>query len=106
MLKKVKNTFFILSFLIFIIFIINFYFSDKNIIKTNKSRSNYIVNLNEGILEIRLFNVMGDLIFREILSNTAGEYNKILDMGGFNRGVYFLQMSSTRQIINTKIIIE
>ena len=54
MLKKVKNTFFILSFLIFIIFIINFYFSDKNIIKTNKSRSNYIVNLNEGTQNLPL----------------------------------------------------
>ena len=54
MLKKVKNTFFILSFLIFIIFIINFYFSDKNIIKTNKYRSNYIVNLNEGTQNLPL----------------------------------------------------
>ena len=41
MLKKFINIFFFLSFSLFIFLITNFYFSDINIKKTNKSRSFY-----------------------------------------------------------------
>ena len=46
MLKKIKNIFYLASFLIFIILITRFYFSDQNIKETNKSRSLYSVKLN------------------------------------------------------------
>jgi len=38
MLKKIKNIFFIASFIIFSFFTINYYFSEKNIVHINKSR--------------------------------------------------------------------
>ena len=41
MLKKFLNIFFFLSFSFFVFLITNFYFSDINIKKTNKSRSFY-----------------------------------------------------------------
>tara|TARA_B100001123_G_C14584935_1_gene739603 strand:- start:80 stop:352 length:273 start_codon:yes stop_codon:yes gene_type:complete len=41
MLNKIKNTSFLLIFLIFVFLISNYYFSEKNIILTNKSRSSY-----------------------------------------------------------------
>jgi len=41
MLKKIKNIFFLVSFTFFTFFIINYYFSEKNIIHINKSRSTY-----------------------------------------------------------------
>ena len=46
MLKKIKNIFYLASFLIFIILITRFYFSDQNIKETNKSRAFYSVKLN------------------------------------------------------------
>ena len=39
MFKKIKNIFYLTSFIIFGIFTINYYFSEKNIIHINKSRS-------------------------------------------------------------------
>ena len=41
MYKKIINILYLLSSIFFIIFIINFYFSEKNIISTNKSRLYY-----------------------------------------------------------------
>jgi len=54
MIKKIKNTFFLISFFIFIIFSINFYFSDENIKQINKSRFNYLDVLNKHILDLPL----------------------------------------------------
>ena len=41
MFKKIKNTFFLISSIIFILLVSKHYFSEKNIIFTNKSRSSY-----------------------------------------------------------------
>lgn len=54
MLNKIKNIFFILSFLSFIISITIFYFSEKNISLTNKSRSFYLTKMNSNLQDIPL----------------------------------------------------
>ena len=54
MIKKIKNTFFLISFFIFITFLINFYFSDENIKLINKSRLNYFNELDKHILDLPL----------------------------------------------------
>ena len=41
MIKNIKNVFFLLLFFIFFLFIFKYYFSEKNIIFTNKSRTSY-----------------------------------------------------------------
>ena len=41
MFKKIINIFFLISFFIFIFLITKYYFSEKNLIFTNKSRSSY-----------------------------------------------------------------
>ena len=43
MLKKIKTIFFFLSFMVFVFLIINYYFSEKNIIHINKLRSTYLL---------------------------------------------------------------
>ena len=48
MLKKIKNIFYLASFIIFIILITRFYFSDQNIREIKKSRSFYSVKLNNN----------------------------------------------------------
>ena len=47
MYKKIKNIFFLIIFLIFIFFIAKYYFSEQNVILTNKSRSLYLALLND-----------------------------------------------------------
>ena len=54
MLKKIKNIFYLASFLIFIIITASFYFSDKNIKETNKSRAFYSVKLNNNTQNLPL----------------------------------------------------
>ena len=47
MFKKVKNIFFLISLFIFILLVSKHYFSDQNVIFTNKSRSSYSWALNK-----------------------------------------------------------
>ena len=48
MIKKTVNTLFLISFFIFFFLVTKHYFSDENIILTNKSRSSYTLMINEG----------------------------------------------------------
>ena len=54
MIKKVINIFFISSFLIFIIFLVIFYFSDDNVNLTNKSRNDYAIIKKNSTLIVPL----------------------------------------------------
>ena len=53
MFKKFVNFLFVLIFLIFVVFISKHYFSEKNIVLTNKSRSNYVLNLNNELILLK-----------------------------------------------------
>ncbi len=46
MFSKIKNTLFLIIFFIFIFLVTKHYFSDENVIFTNKSRSSYALQLN------------------------------------------------------------
>jgi predicted PurR-regulated permease PerM len=54
MIKRIKNTLFLVSFFTFIFFLISFYFSDENIKQINKSRFNYLNKLDKYILDLPL----------------------------------------------------
>ena len=47
MYKKIKNIFFLIFFLTFIFLVTKYYFSEQNVIFTNKSRSSYLSALND-----------------------------------------------------------
>ena len=49
MIKKTSNTFFLIIFFLFIFLVTKHYFSEKNIIFTNKSRASYSLMSNKGI---------------------------------------------------------
>ena len=46
MFRKIKNTLFLIIFSIFTFLVTKHYFSDENVIFTNKSRSSYALQLN------------------------------------------------------------
>ena len=54
MLKKIKNIFCLLSSFIFIILTTSFYFSEQNVIETNKSRSLYSAEFSAGVENLPL----------------------------------------------------
>ena len=46
MFRKIKNTLFVMIFSIFTFLVTKHYFSDENVIFTNKSRSSYALQVN------------------------------------------------------------
>ena len=74
MFSKIKNTLFLIIFFIFIFLVTKHYFSDKNVIFTNKSRSSYAlqVNIDNKNLPI-LKNDTNDII---IYKNDVEEFTK------------------------------
>ena len=49
MIKNIKNIFFLILFLSFIVFTTFFYFSDRNIKETNKNRAYYSTKTNVNL---------------------------------------------------------
>ena len=47
MIKKIKNFIFLSFFFLFLFFILKYYFSDQNIVTTNKSRTSYALIKNK-----------------------------------------------------------
>ena len=47
MLEKIKSVFFLISFFSLIFLVSRHYFSEQNIIYTNKSRSSYVIKTNK-----------------------------------------------------------
>ena len=54
MLNKIKNIFFLTIFFIFILLVTRYYFSERNIIFTNKSRSSYVTILDKNVNNLPL----------------------------------------------------
>ena len=48
MFNRIKNVIFLITFFVFILLITKYYFSEQNIVFTNKSRTSYEVLLNTG----------------------------------------------------------
>ena len=74
MYKKVKNLLFFISFLVFFMLVALYYFSEKNIIYVNKSRSYYSSegNINYGDLPT-LKNDTNDIV---VYKNYLDEFKK------------------------------
>jgi|TARA_Y100000310_G_scaffold340543_1_gene436657 hypothetical protein len=54
MFKKITNIFFFISLLTFIFLVTRHYFSEQNLIFTNKSRSSYSLTLNNSGINLPL----------------------------------------------------
>ena len=53
---------------------------------------------------ISICNMMGQVIYKETLNNFAGEYVNTLNVSDFAKGVYMLQIKSSKGIITRKIV--
>ena len=74
MYRKIKNIFFLISFFTFIILIAKHYFSEENILFTNKSRSSYLLTLNNDKNDLPILkNDTNNII---VYTNDLEEFNK------------------------------
>ena len=72
--KKIKNIFFLLSFFTFIFLVTKHYFSEENILFTNKSRSSYLITLNKDKKNLPTLKSDTDNII--VYKNDLEEFNK------------------------------
>ena len=54
MYRKVKKSFFLLSIIFFIFFVVSHYFSEENITRSNRIRSIYLDKFDKNLIELLL----------------------------------------------------
>ena len=57
-------------------------------------------------LEIRIINVIGEVVYTENLEQFVGEYTKQVDLATYTKGVYFLEITTDNGVINKKLILQ
>ena len=56
-------------------------------------------------LQIRIINVLGNVIYSEDKQQFVGEYVKQIDINKFGKGIYFLEIETDSGIVNKKLIL-
>jgi hypothetical protein len=57
-------------------------------------------------LEVRIINVIGEVVYTEDLNEFVGEYTKQVDLATYTKGVYFLEITTDNGVINKKLILQ
>ena len=58
-------------------------------------------------LEVRIINVIGEVVYTEDLVQFVGEYTKQVDLAALIlKGVYFLEITTDNGVINKKLILQ
>ena len=57
-------------------------------------------------LEVRIINVIGEVVYTENLVQFVGEYTKQVDLATYTKGVYFLEITTDNRVINKKLILQ
>ena len=57
-------------------------------------------------LEVRVINVVGEVVYTEDLQQFVGEYTKSIDLATYTKGVYFLEITTDNGVVNKKLILQ
>ncbi|MFI5149777.1 MAG: T9SS type A sorting domain-containing protein [Bacteroidia bacterium] len=57
-------------------------------------------------IQIKVFNIMGQLISAESLGTVSGPVNRQLNLSGCSRGVYFVQVQSDAGMVTRRVVVE
>ena len=57
-------------------------------------------------LEVRVMNVIGEVVYTENLNKFVGEYTKQIDLQSYTKGVYFLEITTDNGVVNKKLILQ
>ena len=75
----------------------------------NPSRDIFSVSFkSEDIqnLEVRIVNIIGEVVYNEELQQFVGEYTKSIDLSAYTKGVYFLEITTNTGVVNRKLILQ
>ena len=57
-------------------------------------------------LEVRVLNIVGEVVYTENLEQFVGEYTKSVDLNTNAKGIYFLEIETNNGVINKKLILQ
>ena len=57
-------------------------------------------------LDVRIINVIGEVVYTENLQQFVGEYTKQVDLSTYTKGVYFLEITTDNEVINKKLMLQ
>ena len=57
-------------------------------------------------LEVRVLNIVGEVVYTEDLQQFVGEYTKAIDLATYTKGVYFLEITTNNGVVNKKLILQ
>ena len=57
-------------------------------------------------LEVRIINVVGEVVYSENLNEFTGEYTKQVDLTTYTKGIYFLEITTNTGVVNKKLILQ
>jgi hypothetical protein len=57
-------------------------------------------------LDVRIINVIGEVVYTENLNSFVGQYTKQVDLATYTKGVYFLEITTDNGVINKKLILQ
>jgi hypothetical protein len=57
-------------------------------------------------LDVRIINVIGEVVYTENLNEFVGEYTKQVDLATYTKGIYFLEITTDNGVINKKLILQ
>ena len=57
-------------------------------------------------LEIRVINVVGEVVYTEDLEQFVGEYTKAVSLEEYTKGIYFLEITTNTGVVNKKLILQ
>ena len=63
-----------------------------------------IENFNH--IEVRVVNLVGEIIFMEMLEKFEREYTKSFNLSEYSKGVYLLELDTDNGIVNKKLILQ
>ena len=57
-------------------------------------------------LEVRIINVIGEVVYTEDLNQFVGQYTKQVDLASYTKGIYFLEITTDNGVVNKKLILQ
>ena len=64
-------------------------------------------NVNkEDVYNIRINNVIGEIVFKDAAVYIKDEYQKIIDLSHYPKGIYILQIENKKGTLNKKVMLE
>jgi len=68
---------------------------------------NIVFNSNtKQDIDLRIHNVLGEVIFTETLTEFSGDYNRTVDMTPYPNAIYILQLSTKDGTSTKKLVLE